>query len=226
MLKSHKETLQSIAIHGLESYDPINFDLHDFERLEYLSLTPAVAFPETTLWDDDQSPKVAIPFQNFLGPQLRVFNWNFTRGEFVQREDLGNFSEKEEAWLRALVAEAVVRQCSLKTIDITFNPQVGWFENLDDNTLSVDKSKYFMGLSYPWDRMDAMAADFYSNHGIKLTYSPPTVSRERFLRFVRHHERRYRYYEWVSSGDRRCQCSECGEEDQDCCSSDSDYEIS
>lgn len=154
ILAIHKSTLRSISISCINVAGLDGFDLHEFENLEELSLSY-------------QSTKGTVDIHlipNFLAPQLRVFHWDLTLEDQQCNENLGDFQQKEEDWLRRLALTAITQGCPLRRIEITFTPLYTY---------------YFDGV-YPWDRMDALGRELQP-HGIQVGYNPPCTSREGYM---------------------------------------------
>jgi hypothetical protein len=156
----HKSTLRSIKIRALNIRGLAGFDVREFERLEELSLSSSIICRLYKAWQHDDHTLSAL-----VGPRLRSFELVLTLEDQQHCESLGDFGETEENWLRALAHFAIRKQYPLREIRIQFAPYK--YETLD------------FDCRYPWDRMDDLDRELQL-HGIRVHYSPPTVSRAEF----------------------------------------------
>ncbi|KAL4746854.1 hypothetical protein BDW72DRAFT_183940 [Aspergillus terricola var. indicus] len=164
ILAIHKSTLRSIKIRALDTGGLAGFDAREFERLEELSLSSATICRSYKAWKRDDHT-----LSTLLGPRLRAFALDMTLEDQQHTESLNDFSEEEENWLRALCHLAVRQQLPLREIRIQFAPYE--YDLYDSNSW------------YPWDRMDDLNREFQL-HGIRVRYSPPTVSRAEFEEWI------------------------------------------
>ncbi|KAJ5498467.1 hypothetical protein N7453_007518 [Penicillium expansum] len=160
ILYIHRKTLRSIKLYRFNRGGLEGFDLREFENLEQLSLSYEFSDPQRSPRNEAFEPPDSL-----LAPRLRVFHWNLTSLDSQCAERLGDFAKAEEDWLRLLARKAFKRGCPLQRIEITFTPGTDCFGTGDE--------------VYPWDRMDAIGADLRP-HGVEVSYSTPSVSRERF----------------------------------------------
>ncbi|KAJ5355976.1 hypothetical protein N7517_010585 [Penicillium concentricum] len=167
ILSIHRRTLRSITLYAITLYtigrpDIDGLDLRQFESLEKLSLSSQISGHQ-----DYKEEETLEPPDGLLAPGLRVFHWDLTLVDQQCSESLAGFSQREENWLRQLARKAIKRGCPLRRIEIKFTP-VEWGCNSE---------------VYPWDRMDAIGAELRP-HGIEVSYNPPSVSKEQFLKIA------------------------------------------
>ncbi|KAK4071431.1 uncharacterized protein Triagg1_6092 [Trichoderma aggressivum f. europaeum] len=154
VISTHKTTLRSLTIGEVQERGLINFDLTDFESLEYLSLS-AWATGFDTGYE-----------MNLLAPRLAKFRWSFA----TRREDIIDFDDEQENWLRRFAAAAVARKLTLQEIFIQF-----YLRSFCGQRVSFNER-------YPWDRMKHIARDI-QGHGINLSWADPNMSREFWVDF-------------------------------------------
>ncbi|VUC24104.1 unnamed protein product [Clonostachys rosea] len=160
ILSHQKDSLTYIRMDQLLEQGLHNFNVTEFHSLKVLWLA------HNLTGTDFKS------VANLLAPNLEVFHWNMMSEDGDSVQSLDTFDKREEDWLRAFAAAAIARDSTLRQIKIRFYA--------DALILREDKT----GLEYPWDRMDRIASEIQP-HGIHLSYSPITVSREEFNRLAR-----------------------------------------
>ncbi|KAL6237198.1 hypothetical protein BDW75DRAFT_88463 [Aspergillus navahoensis] len=165
ILAINKSTLRSIKIRAINVGGLTGFDMREFERLEELSLSSATICRKYKHWEsEDHSLSV------LLGPRLYAFELDMTLEDQQHCESLDDFGEIEENWLRALGHLAVRQRRPLREIRIQFAPYAHVSSGFHDR--------------YPWDRMDDLDRELRPN-GIRVRYTPPTLSREQFEKSIR-----------------------------------------
>lgn len=160
ILSQQKDSLTYIRMDQLLQQGLYSFNMAEFRSLKVLWLAHDLT------GTDPES------VANLLAPNLEVFHWNLMLEDQRQGESLDTFEKREEDWLRAFAAAAIAGNSTLRHIKIRFFPEAQIFRQ--------DKT----GVEYPWDRMDRIASEIQP-HGIHLSYSPISVSRERFNALVR-----------------------------------------
>lgn len=160
IIEIHKGTLHSILISHLCESGLAGFDLSDFKKLKYLSLSSKATGKDTNL------------IANILAPNLETFRWDLTLEDQQCTVSIHAFGQPEEDWLRALAAAAIERKSALRKIQVKFVPEYRISWGVDPDTLK-----------YPWDRMEAIARDIRPK-GIELLYSEPAMSKEDFEKAV------------------------------------------
>ncbi|KAL4816817.1 hypothetical protein BDW67DRAFT_175112 [Aspergillus spinulosporus] len=165
ILAIHKSTLRSIKIHTLNFRGLGGFDAREFEHLEELSFSYSIICQQYKAWKRDDHT-----LSTLVGPRLRSFELDLTLEDQQHFESLSDFGEIEENWLRALGKFAVRQRYPLREIRIQFAPYA------PDTSVSDCR--------YPWDRMDDLDREFQL-HGIRVRYSPPTISRAEFEEMVK-----------------------------------------
>ncbi|KAL3429563.1 hypothetical protein BDV09DRAFT_190015 [Aspergillus tetrazonus] len=165
ILAIHKSTLRSIKIRALNIRGLAGFDVREFERLEELSLSSSIICRLYKAWKHDDHT-----LSTLVGPRLRSFELDLTLEDQQHCESLGDFGEMEENWLRALAHFAVRQEYPLREIRIQFAPYGYETSDLDGR--------------YSWDRMDDLDRELQL-HGIRVHYSPPTVSRAEFEKILK-----------------------------------------
>jgi hypothetical protein len=159
ILAIHQTTLRYIRIRCINEGGLAGFDVRTFQNLEELCLSSA-----TTNRGGRTNTAEGNLIPNLLAPRLRVFHWDLTFEDQQHVEDLADFAQGEEDWLRTVAYAAMKAKCPLQTLQITFTP-LSIVSNCD--------------LVYPWDRMDALGRELQSA-GIQVCYNPPSVSRKEF----------------------------------------------
>ncbi|CAG9981292.1 unnamed protein product [Clonostachys byssicola] len=163
ILSHQKDSLTFMKIDQIPDPDPglENFNMAKFRSLKVLWLARDLtgADPEFVA--------------NLLAPNLDVFHWNPMPEDEDERNGLNAFEKPEEDWLRAFAAAAIASNSTLRHINIRFSPK---------EYIQLEEDKW--DLEYPWDRMDRIASEIQP-HGIRLSYSPINVSRERFNALAR-----------------------------------------
>ncbi|KAL4998620.1 hypothetical protein BDV10DRAFT_69063 [Aspergillus recurvatus] len=167
ILATNKSTLRSIKIRAIDVGGLVGFDMREFERLEKLSLSSATICREYKHWESEDHS-----LSTLLGPRLHEFELDMTLEDQQHCEFLADFGEAEENWLRALGHLAVKQRCPLREIRIQFHPYAYVPSSFHDR--------------YPWDRMDDLDRELQP-HGIRVRYTPPSLSREQFEESTRHH---------------------------------------
>ncbi|KAL4802203.1 hypothetical protein BDV18DRAFT_164378 [Aspergillus unguis] len=158
LLAIQSETLRCIRIAHI-SPPGLGLDLRAFEQLEHLCLMSQDLCVYPRGYDSDKGTLVRL-----LAPRPRLFTIEVNWDGHQEGTPVGAFRALEEDWLRAFGHVAVKHKSSLHEIRIKFEP----YE--DYTTDSV----------YPWDRMDALRQEFRPR--IKVTYSPPSISREEYAK--------------------------------------------
>ncbi|KAL2820112.1 hypothetical protein BJX63DRAFT_381351 [Aspergillus granulosus] len=156
----HKSTLRRIAVRCINRGGLAGFDLRGFPRLEELKLSSAST---TSRWGQYGAEYQFLP--NLFAPRLRVFHWDLTLEDQQCQEQLSDFSQEEEGFLREFASTGLRCKASLREIRITFTPET--YVHATDEL-------------YPWDRMDALDREF-KEKGIRVRYNPPSISRDKFL---------------------------------------------
>lgn len=171
MLIWHKDSLTHLCLkefygHGRRDMD--EFSLADFPNLRKLWLPSTFTGRATA-----RIPKLVAPNLDFLC-------WDLTGHGWICRETYDNFQRDEEAWLRAYAAaSSEFQSISLKRIHIMYAPDHALITKLAPRGASWSTDIYER--EYPWDRMDRIGHDFLSLYGIRLTYDPPSATREEYL---------------------------------------------
>ncbi|KAL4920629.1 hypothetical protein BDW62DRAFT_198924 [Aspergillus aurantiobrunneus] len=159
ILAIHCHTLRAIKIRCINVGGLSGFDLRSFERLEELTLSSAATGHAYRKYSADDHL-----LANLLAPRLRRFYWDLTLEDQQCCESLADFGLAEQSWLRALACAATRQQCQLQEIGIKYTPD----------------GAYDCDMEYPWDRMDALDRELEPN-GIRVSYNPPSISREEYL---------------------------------------------
>ncbi|KAH8882180.1 hypothetical protein GQ53DRAFT_462882 [Thozetella sp. PMI_491] len=162
ILFRHKETLRYLRISHLTRGGLDYFNLTEFTGLEHLTLSLAL------------TGTAHIHLANLAAPRLKSFCWDMTLEDQGCSEDLGDFQQREEDWIRALVDMFAERCVPCRHIKIVFTPHpLLYFQSWAD----------VEDLRFPWDRMDDIARDLRPR-GIALAYNRPNVTRREFDRIL------------------------------------------
>ncbi|KAL2826934.1 hypothetical protein BJY01DRAFT_229456 [Aspergillus pseudoustus] len=162
ILAIHKSTLRRISIRCINRAGLAGFDLREFPNLEDLKLS---ALTTCRNREHRYTPEYQyIP--NLLAPRLRIFRWDLTLEDQQCSEQLEDFAQREEDFLRAFASAAVqaASPSSLREIRVKFTP---------------DAYVWDADALYPWDRMDAVDREF-RDRGIRVKYNAPTATQEEF----------------------------------------------
>ncbi|KAJ5817489.1 hypothetical protein N7447_007497 [Penicillium robsamsonii] len=163
ILSLHRKTLRSLTLDAINCPGIHGLDLRQFENLDELSLSSQITGHQQRRYGNEYFE----PPDGLLAPRLRVFHWDLTLVDQQCCEGFDGFGQVEEDWLRQLARRAIQRGCPLRKIEIKFTP----------GEWSFDSDVY------PWDRMDAIGRELRP-HGVELSYNPPSVSKEWFLKIV------------------------------------------
>jgi hypothetical protein len=161
MLLKHRESLKEINIGYLSEVEGTRAKpphWREFPALEALALSRWVVGPRRQSTSEPQPE--ALDW--ILTPWIKKFTLAFTIWD-QHSEQLSDFSEVEEAWVRWLAEAAIKRKWSLQEIRIQFDPE--WWHPEEHHEVE-----------YPWDRMDSLNKEFQPK-GIIITYSDPPVTR-------------------------------------------------
>ncbi|KAF4332003.1 f-box domain protein [Fusarium beomiforme] len=150
ILETQMANLRELSIPDLDIGGIEDLDFSNFMKLEILKLPSTV-----TRYRAGDVPRL-------VAPNLRVFEWRVINGNNECEEEVDDFGQEQEDWVRAFVRRAVDCKTKLETFYIEFSPIMG---------------RVYRNVVYPWDRMDSVARQS-EPHGIKIRYSPPTFSKE------------------------------------------------
>jgi hypothetical protein len=164
-LSRHMTTLRTLAIHTYYVLSPVPADLSRFTSLNELTLSLS-----TTGTAQDSVAEI------LTAPSLYKFRWAISDW---QRQDLFGFGASEENWLRCLARAAATGGSRLREIELDWRPT-----RTDGPPFSrrpTNKPEI-----YPWARLEGLRQELIQDHGkncISLSWSPPTVAKEAFLRW-------------------------------------------